>query len=135
MQLQQNINTQNFQGRIFINDKLSKKHKMMINQIRPHLNKAIEPKNYNMYIGSDFNTLEIGVSKKAKRYYSSYSYNEPSTSAVLYSADTDLLLNKAKSVLKIHDGKLKSNKSQTFGEKCKNFFNKLGENIYNFLTR
>lgn len=134
MLIQQNNNTQDFQGKIFIHKDLNKKQRQLVNTVRPYINKVISDKPYNIYYSSSLDKLEVGVAKKAKRYYCGYEYKIPNSRSRFQNLDADLLINKTKMVMKSYEKKVTSGKYETLGEKIIKFFNKIGEKAYNILT-
>jgi len=66
------IGSTDFNGKLFVINKLSDKPKKSIDRVRNNLEKLIQPKNYNLYIEQDYRTckINIGVSYFQPRYMS-----------------------------------------------------------------
>jgi len=64
MNIQQVTNSQNFEGKLIILNDLSQKPYANINKVKDSLQKQIESKKYNLYIGQDYsaNKIRIAVS-------------------------------------------------------------------------
>ncbi len=70
MNIQQVTNLQNFEGKLIILNDLSQKPYANINKVKDSLQKQIESKKYNLYIGQDYsaNKIRIAVSHFQPNY-------------------------------------------------------------------
>ena len=70
MNIQKITNSQNFEGKLVILNDLSCKPYANINKVKTNIQKQIETKKYNLYIGQDYsaNKIRIAVSYYEPRY-------------------------------------------------------------------
>lgn len=61
MNIQQITNAQNFEGKLIILNDLSQKPYASINKVKDNLQKQIQPKKYDLYIGQDYSANKIRI--------------------------------------------------------------------------
>lgn len=117
MNIQQITNAQNFEGKLIILNDLSQKPYASINKVKDNLQKQIQPKKYDLYIGQDYSANKIRIA--ASHFRPSYIKGALAHEELPITAKSSRYLYAAKDAIDKHEKALSETEQEKWEQRIK----------------